>query len=535
MAVIETSGLSDRILYSQVMTNLGKTYAQYGVGDGNYPNVQDILTDRVLWNVWMRNNLNARIFVDGMGITSRTAQAQNASSVRVPIMRPPRYSPRTITVGQCADNNITGTPGNDGLENRNLPNVVQTNGVEVPFNQVYDDAAVIYQLSQDMVSLPIAAMYTEMIPNTVANMEDSTVMATQIKAGLYQATQNGNGNLVGVDLTNTNEGYLQGIMNKIIGLMTNPATTWAEGIVQYSLERSVIIMKHSLFDLLFTVRNGVLVQSNLAQEMLVRGAFTEDGRPKGNLIRGMYSGVYIKVVPDSYWRQAAAYAGITAAQYPQWDKVLAYIANAEGTAFGVASTTINPIPNPGNAVGTKIQNLWRWGCGVVRPSSVGLVVASEGGTLTDFVNPVNEKGNIIAPADFDAIIKSYGFDSDYGRVQRVGVYDDGTTTTVTLTVTSPAPESGTAPKVTDAALKISSDGRPVGYLNNADGTYTFVLGRGKTATVDISAAGYAPATVNIAAENTASDKYAVTQALAAAAKAAKAARAKVQTETASDN
>ena len=314
MAVVETSGLSDRILYSQVMTNLGKTYAQYGVGEGNFPNVDDILTDRVLWNVWMRNNLNARIFVDGMGITSRTAQAKGASSVRVPIMLPPRYSPRTITIGQYPGGTDKGTPGNDGLENRNLPNTVQTNGIDVLFNQLYDDATIIYELSQDMVSLPIAAQYTSMIPDTVANMEDSTIMATQLKAGLYQATQNDNGNLIGVDLKNTDEGYLQGIMNKIIGLMTNPSTTWAEGIVQYSLERSVIIMKQKLFDLLFTVKNGVLVQSNLAQEMLVRGAFTEDGRPKGNLIRGMYSGVYIKVVPDSYWRQAGAYAGITAAQ-----------------------------------------------------------------------------------------------------------------------------------------------------------------------------------------------------------------------------
>lgn len=511
MAVVETSGLSDRILYSQVMTNLGKAYAQYGVGEGNYPNVDDILTDRILADVWMRNNLNARIFVDGMGITSRTAQAQNASSVRVPIMAPPRYAPRTISIGQYPGGTVQGTPGNDGLENRNLPNTVQTNGVEVPFNQLYDDATIIYQLSQDMVSLPIAAQYTAMIPETVANMEDTTILATQVKAGLYQATQNGNGNIIGVDLTNTNEGYLQGVMNKIIGLMTNPATTWAEGIVQYSLERSVIIMKQSLFDLLFTVKNGVLVQSNLAQEMLVRGAFTEDGRPKGNLIRGMYSGVYIKVVPDSYWRQAAAYAGITAAQYAQWDKVLAYIANAEGTAFGVASTQINPIPNPGNAVGTKIQNLWRWGCGVIRPSSIGLVVSSAGGTLTDFVNPVNEQGNIIAPADFDEIIKSYGFNANYGRVQRVGVYDDGTTTTVTLTVT------GTdSANVTDAALKITSGGKPVGYINNADGTYTFVLGRGATASVEISAKGYNTATLDIADTDTNAATRALTQALTAA-------------------
>ena len=513
MAVVETSGLSDRILYSQVMTNLSKTYQQYGVGDGNFPKVDDILTDRALWNIWMRNNLNARIFIDGMGITSRTAQAENASSVRVPIMAPPRYAPRTITIGQYPGNSAKGTPGNDGLENRNLPNTVQTNGVDVPFNQLYDDATIIYQLSQDMVSLPIAAQYTSMIPQTVANMEDSSIMATQIKAGLYQATQNSNANIVMIDVKNTNEGYLQGVMNAIIGLMTNPGTTWAEGIVQYDLERSVIIMKQSLFNLLFTVKNGVLVQSNLAQEMLVRGAFTEDGRPKGNLIRGMYSGVYIKVVPDSYWRQAAAYAGITGEQYAQWDKVLAYIANAEGTAFGVASTTINPIPNPGNAVGTKIQNLWRWGCGVVRPSSIGLVVSSDGGTGTDFVNPVNEQGNIIAPADFDEIIKSYGFDSNYGNVERVGVYDDKTTTTVTLTVTDTPASGGAATNIADAVLKIASDGNPVGYLNNADGTYTFVLGRGKTATVTVSAEGYNAATVNVTADNTATATYAMTQAL----------------------
>lgn len=521
MAVVETSGLSDRILYSQVMTNLGRAYEQYGVGDGNFPNVEDILTDRILYNVWMRNNLNARIFVDGMGITSRTAQDAKASSVRVPIMMPPRYKPRTITIGQYPGGSIQGTPGNDGLENRNLPQTPQTNGVEVPFNQVYDDACVIYELSQDMLSLPIAAQFTSMIPGTVANMQDSTIMATQIKGGLYQATQNGNGNIVAVDPDNTDEGYLQGIMNAIIGLMTNPATTWAEGVVQYDLERSVIIMKQSLFNLLFTVKNGVLVQSNLAQEMLVRGAFTDDGRPKGNLIRGMYSGVYIKVVPDSYWRQAAAYAGIKGEQFAQWDKVLAYIANADGTAFGVASTTINPIPNPGNAVGTKIQNLWRWGCGVVRPSAIGLVVSSKSAALDDFVNPVNEQGNIIAPESFDEIIRSYGIKTDYGSAQRVGVYDDKTTTTVTLTVT------GTdSAEVSDAALKITSGGKPVGYINNANGTYTFVLGRKATASVEITANGYTPATINVTEANTAGATYAVTQALTAVAPARARAAAK---------
>lgn len=513
MAVIETNGLSDRTLYTQVMANLGKAYRNYGVGDGNYPNVEDILTDRALWNVWMRNNLNARIFVDGLGVTSRTAQAQRASSVRVPIMAPPRYAPRTIAVGQYPNATQGGTPGNDGLENRNLPNAVETNGVEIFFNQLYDDACVIYKLSQDMVTLPLAAQYTAQIPEAVANMEDTTIMATQIKAGLYQATQKANGNIVAVDPAKTDDGYLQGVMNKIIGLMTNPATTWAEGIVQYSLERSVIIMRQSFFNDLFTVRNGVLVNGgNLPQEMLVRGAFTEDGRPKGNLVRGMYSGVYIKVVPDSYWRQAAAYAGISANQFEQWDKILAYIANAEGTGFGRASADINTMPNPGNAIGTKIQNLWRWGTAVVRPSSVGLVVKSSGGTLTDFVNPVNEQGNIIAPADFDEIIRSYGFNSDYGKAQNIGVVDSNKTTVVTLTVQNNA--EGNA-KISNALLSITSGGKAVGYSNNANGTYSFILGRGKTATVKVSAKGFNDGTENITATNTGNATYAKTVSLTA--------------------
>lgn len=45
------------------------------------------------------------------------------------------------------------------MENRNLPNAIQTNGIDLPLNQVYDDATVIYQLSQNMVSLPYPKLF----------------------------------------------------------------------------------------------------------------------------------------------------------------------------------------------------------------------------------------------------------------------------------------------------------------------------------------------------------------------------------------
>lgn len=511
--VIATNGISDSVLYAQVMAGLTKSYNQNGVGNGNYPNAQDILTDRGLYNVWMRNLLNARIYADGLGFTSRTAQAQGVSSVRIPIMKPPTYAPRTIALVPYPGMVMPGTPGNSGLENTELPEVIETDGVDITFNQLYDKATVIYQVSQNMLSLPLAAERTRLTPEAVANMEDSSLLATQLIGGLARAAATENSNIVPVNLASLTEGALQQAMNKLIGTMTNPQTSWSEGAVYYPLNECVIMMKQSFFDLLFSIKNGALLSaSDLGQKMLIGGGFTEDGKMMGQLTRGIYSTVPVKVVPDSYWRQAAAYAQITTEQFPEFDKVQCFIANAEGTGFGRSSTIINPIPNPGNAVGTKIQTLFQWGAGVTRPSSIGMIV-NTASNLSDFVNPIDENGRaVIAPKSFSDTIKSYGFNTDYGKGSQVGVYDSNKTTTVTLTVTGTA-----SAKIANAALSIAkADGATVGYTNNADGTYTFVLSRGDSATVEVSAAGYEDATVSITSANTNAATYAASQSLTAA-------------------
>lgn len=142
------------------------------------------------------------------------------------------------------------------------------------------------------------------------------------------------------------------------------------------------------------------------------------------------------------------------------------------------------------------------GCGVVRPSALGIVISD----LENFTNPVDTNGNIVAPADFNEVISSYGTASvNYGKTQKIGVYGSDDVTTVTATIKGT--ESGT-PAITNALLTITSDGKPVGFTNNADGTYTYILGRGKTATVKVTASGYTTQTVNVTATNTASATYA---------------------------
>ena len=427
--VIDNAGLSDVTLYHNVMAGLKGAYDSYGTGNGNYPNVSDILTDRVLDNVWMRQLLNAKIFADGLGVTSRTAQASGASSVRVPVLAPPAYAPRTISLVPYPGASISGTSGNDGLENVELPEVPQSNGIDVFFTQIYDKAHVIYDLSQDMVTLPIAAERTRQIPNAVANFEDTTILATQVKAGLARAYATSNSNLIAYNPATTTAGYMAGIMNALIGAMTNPQTTWSEGMVQYDLDRSIIVCKQSFWDRLFNAGNGIILGAgDLPQKFLLGGGITDDGKVVGRNIRGVYAGVFIKVVPDSYWRQAAAYCGIDNTTFSNWNKVAAYIANADGTAFGRAKTQINPIPNPGNGIGTKIQNLWRWGCGVTRPSSIALVVETTN-AFVDFTNPItSDTAPVVAPASFQTTIASYSVPAGYGQGTTVKTSKTTTTT-----------------------------------------------------------------------------------------------------------
>ena len=100
---------------------------------------------------------------------------------------------------------------------------------------------------------------------------------------------------------------------------------------------------------------------------------------------------------------------------------------------------------------------------------------------------------------------------DYGNASKIGVYESNNMTTVTLTVTG----AGSA-AVSAANLQIAdAEGNAVAYVNNADGTYTFLVGRNKTAVVEVSAVGYETATVTITAANTAAATYSVTQALTA--------------------
>ena len=144
---IISTGLSDTQVYLQNAANL-KAPFNLTKQSGQYPAFGDIMVNRRIASMWQLIHLDARIFVDGLGVTSMSAEAEDAAGVRIPFLAPPPRRMRTLGITPCIGGTPSGTPGNSGPFNVNLPNGMQTNAVDIWFNQLYDEAA---QISRDLI------------------------------------------------------------------------------------------------------------------------------------------------------------------------------------------------------------------------------------------------------------------------------------------------------------------------------------------------------------------------------------------------
>ena len=512
--MVISTGLSDSQLYMQAVANVAAPF-KVDAHSGQYPLVGNVLVNRRLANRWLVTNLASRAFVDGLGVTSVGAEAENVGMIRFPLMYMPPRIKRTLAHKMCpADGETNGTKGNNLPFNRNLPHGVQTDGFDLKFMQEYDEAAQVSRVNMRLIGsdLDLLGQYTSNVPKTVGFLQDSDILATHVASALTRASKSGNSNIIPYNPATDTDGYLQSVMNALASALSNVRGSYKEGIISYPREKSVFVLRWSVFNKLMTIKNGALVNSDIAQRILLNGYLDDSGtKLMGSYIYGQYMGIYIKVIPDEMWDTAAATLNLTAAQYAQWNKVVGYIANAEGTLFGMSANVTDVDKSPTTSIGYIIRNDWGWGIKAIRDSSIALLV-STANDLTDFTNPITSFEDINSPADMESIIESYqDADSSEQTVQRVGVTAPSLVTEVTLTVTG----TGSA-NVKNADVTVrAEDGTYPTVSNKEDGKYVFTLPRASTATVTIAADGYQAAAVNISAENTATAKYAATQALTA--------------------
>lgn len=509
---IISTGLSDTKVFLQNAANLKAPFS-IKANSGQFPALGDVAVNRRLASMWQLLHLDERIFVDGLGVTSMNAEAEDAAGVRIPQLVPPPRRMRTLGLTPCGSGVIGGTPGNGGPFNVNLPNGMQTNAVDIWFNQLYDEAAQISRDQSRMIggNLDILGQYTAAIPQVTAQLMDAEIMATQIGSALSVASNN---NILTYNPATETKGYMQNIMNSLGTSLSNVRGAYTEGIISYPVEKSVYVLRYRAWNKLFTIDNGAIVNSDIGQKILLNGKFDDTGsKYLGGAIRGSYGGIIIKVVADEYWDLAAALLNLTPDQKKEFDKIDGYIANGIGTYFGRAAVVTDVDKSPTTSIGYIVRNDWHWGTVVTRRSSISLLI--DGTTNGAFVNPVADFKGVIAPNDVEAVLATYqGTDViDESSLQRVGFTTSTLTTDVTLTLTGTSSAA-----VKDATLVVTdADGLTYSFGNNGDGTYEFTLPRGSSATVAITAPGYKPATVSVAETDTALATKALTQALTAQA------------------
>lgn len=515
--MIISSGLPDSALYLQAAANVAAPFESDN-NSGNFPLVGNVLANRKLASRWLMINLSSRAFVDGMGVTSVGAESENVGFLRFPLLYMPPRLKRTLGVQYSAgDTSHGGTIGNSEPFNKNLPHGVATDGYDMKFVQEYDEAVQISKVNMRMIgaNLDLLGQYTSYIPIAVGLLMDADVMATHIGAGLANAYANGNANVVVYNsANNSTDGYLQGVMNTLASKLSNVRGKYKEGIISYPKDKSVFVLRWSIFNELMKIKNGAIINSDIGQKILLNGYMDDTGtKLLGNYIEGKYNGIYIKVIPDEYWDTAAAELNLTTSQYEQFNKVVGYIANGEGTLFGMSANVTDIDKAPTTSIGFIVRNDWGWGVKNVRPSSIALLVASSN-NLVDFTNPVQSFTDIVSPANVEELITAYqeGTVSELA-IQRIGVVNPNYACTVTLTVQD---DAGTPAAVTGAEVLIRKPDGYVEAVNNGDGTYTFTVERGVAVTALISATGFDNESVDITTSNTAGATYSKTVGLTTA-------------------
>ena len=509
-----TSGIPDSALFLQAAANVAAPY-KVTPSSGNYPLVGNVLAQRRLANQWLMVNLSSRAFVDGLGVTSVGAESENVGAIRFPLLYMPPRVKRTLGMTLCPDGTAGGTAGNNLPFNNNLPHGVQTDGFDLKFIQEYDEAAQISKVNMRLIgeSLDLLGQYTKYIPMAIGLLMDADIMATHVGAGMTFAAGHSNANIIPYKPTDTTKGYVQKLMNKLKSKLSNVKGEYKQGVISYPREKSVFVMRQEFFDELMTIENGAIINSEIGQKIILNGYLDESGtKLLGNYIEGMYGGIYIKVIPDEIWDTAAAELNLTSSQYAQFNKIKAYIANAEGTYFGMSANVTDIDKAPTTSIGFIIRNDWGWGVKNVRSSSVAFIVESAAGDLSEFANPVPAFEDIVSPANVEEMVAAYqNGEISTTAIQRIGATNSDTICGVSLTVTGTS-----SAKISNANVAVrKEDGTYATVSNEGEGVYKFNVDRGTKATVLIAATGYKNATVALSATDTAGLTATKSQALTA--------------------
>lgn len=459
------------------------------------------------------------IFRNGLNVTAKYAvNAKPLDSVRVPLETPFPSSSRTARVGVRE-----GTPGNDGIINRNPAMLPSDDEFLIVLNQVNDQQILFPELAQKATYIPLrdAAKRIASYGRSVVEDRSASTLAEILSYNIYRSLNEGN-NINNIDITAENA------YSTLLGQLNTKLSNGdiVTGAHTFGTVGRCIVGRPQLINSAFSRTSGIILNgSDMAQNMLRKYSFDDSVSERdfyGNAYRGSAMQFTFVEAADYVWTLAEKYLGL---QPGALDNVLGIAMSYESTAVSENIDYGVKIVDATETRGMKAQPLNCWGHEAFRKSQLIGTPALSNTTFTTAGFTANVRKYPVAPKEvFTAensnkiTVPIFGLDGSIVGYQTVanlpkpnGGVVTGGAANVTLTV------SGTdGAVVNNATVTVTSGTLTPTVTNNNDGTYSFILAQGAAATITIAATGYTTATLNVSEQESNNQTVALTQALTAA-------------------
>ena len=434
--------------------------------------------------------------IDPKSVNKVTVQLQTNMGVRA----------RTIKGDYAA-----GTPGNDGMINKNDKLIPSTSPLDVPVLQLEDQPLFFPQMQLQTMLFDEVAVTVANYMDNVTNGIDSYHMAKALSYAMYRGANEAEdpsdiadyANIITIDETHAYDDlYMVQKINAINAQLANGDALLQ--LMSFSGPRE-IAARPELLGWLKTPKTGFILNSDISTKLFYEPNYdTTEAERVGTQHRGSIQGYDLQEAPQGIWSLVEKWLGLDA-----------------GDLSGVYGIIFTPQAYAGSGVGKKEMTMLQSSQydGVVAFPYIKyggtayrkmIIVASSTWSIPAKLQNVNYPAPVLAPTQW--------YEDGLEPIQKV-IYDaSGQPVAVETIANIVKPNNqlcevtfaikGTAgAPITAANLAITNGTKVTPWLNNGDGTYAFNVKQGDTPSIVVSATGYTSQTIALTKTDTKYSTY----------------------------
>lgn len=433
--------------------------------------------------------------IDPKSVNKVTVQLQNNTGVRA----------RSLKGDYAA-----GTPGNDGLINKNKKIIPSTTPLDIPVLQVEDQAFFFPQMQlQTMLFDEVAVTVANYLDN-VNNGIDSYHMAKALSYAMYRGASEATdaadlskyANVVTIDKSKVyDDVYMVKVINSINSILANGDPLLQ--LMSFSGPRE-IAARPELIGWLKTPKTGFILNSDISTKLFYEPNYdTTEAERVGTQHRGTIQGYDLQEAPQGIWSLVEKWLGL---DEDDLEEVYGIIFTPQAYAAGGVGKKETSLLQATDFDGVVAFPLIKWGGTGYRRM---VIIANKDWVIPDKLKNINYAAPVLAPKEWA---------DDLEPIQRV-IYDaDGQPVALETIANVLKPNNllcevtfkvinASETALTGVQLTITNGSKVTPYVNKGDGTYVFNCKQGETPSIVVAADGYTSQTITLTKTNTKYSTY----------------------------